>query len=300
MFHCIRLHYRHFKRHLHLKWPVVHQQLHVIRNTAHRPSTQASYTASRVRSKRKISCAAAQIAATQIAATLTISFPRWHHMSLSSYWGQQRLSLTSYPGHRFRVMHAEKYACASKLKKCSIVQLYIMTWRYGMKSWHDAWCQTKNLNIFKQSHRNYKETWKNQEWCTTRRLQLNPDKTELIWFASRHLLQQLPPDKSSNLIQVCGFHVKPLATLAFFWTVNLPGRLILAKVSRPGFPIASDSFETFSIEIFVKDWCRRWYYRGSTTVTHCLPGCQRRRSSHFRDWSTQQHVIWRISGPTTV
>ena len=58
----ITLHYQHFKRHLHLKWPVVHQQLHVIRNTAHRPSTQASYTASRVRPKRKISCAAAQIA----------------------------------------------------------------------------------------------------------------------------------------------------------------------------------------------------------------------------------------------
>ena len=87
------IHYRHFKRHLHLKWPVVHQQLHVIQNTAHRPSTQASYTASRVRPKRKISCAAAQIAA-----TLTISFPRWRHMSLTSYWGQQRMSLTSYPG----------------------------------------------------------------------------------------------------------------------------------------------------------------------------------------------------------
>ena len=77
--HYITLHYRHFERHLQLKWPVVHQQLHVIRNTApHRPSTQASYTASRVRPKRKISCAAAQIAATQIAAaqiaaTLTIS-----------------------------------------------------------------------------------------------------------------------------------------------------------------------------------------------------------------------------------
>ena len=83
----ITLHYRHFKCHLHLKWPVVHQQLHVIRNTAHRPSTQASYTASRVRPKRKISCAAVQIAATQIAATLTISFPRWRHMSLTSYWG---------------------------------------------------------------------------------------------------------------------------------------------------------------------------------------------------------------------
>ena len=89
-FHYITLHYRHFKRHLHLKWPVVHQQLHVIRNTAHRPSTQASYTASLVRPKRKISCAAAQIAA-----TLTISFPRWRHTSITSYWGQQRMSLTS-------------------------------------------------------------------------------------------------------------------------------------------------------------------------------------------------------------
>ena len=80
--HYITLHYRHFKRHLHLKWPVVHQQLHVIRNTAHRPSTQASYTASRVRPKRKISCAAAQIAA-----TLTISFPRWRHIiSVISLW----------------------------------------------------------------------------------------------------------------------------------------------------------------------------------------------------------------------
>ena len=95
-------------------------------------------------------------------------------------------------------------------------------------------------------------------------------------------------------------HSTVFATLA--WTVNLPWRLILAKLSRPGFFIfvASDSFETFSIEIFVKDWCRRWYYRGSTTVTQCLPGCQRRLSNHFRDWSTQQHVMWRISGPTTV
>ena len=91
-----------------LKWPVVHQQLHVIRNTAHRPSTQASYTASWVRPKRKISCAAAQIAA-----TLTISFPRWRHMSLTSYWGQQRMSLTSYPGH-FSSPHISVYAFQSQ------------------------------------------------------------------------------------------------------------------------------------------------------------------------------------------
>ena len=96
--HYITLHYRHFKCYLHLKWPVVHQQLHVIWNTAHRPSMQASYTASRVRPKGKISCAAAQIAA-----ALTISFPRGRHMSLTSYWGQQRMSLTSYPGQRRNV-----------------------------------------------------------------------------------------------------------------------------------------------------------------------------------------------------
>ena len=48
---------RHFKRHLHLKCSVVHQQLHVIQNTAHRPSTPVSYTTGRV--KRKISCSGA-------------------------------------------------------------------------------------------------------------------------------------------------------------------------------------------------------------------------------------------------
>ena len=75
---------------------MVHQQSHVIQNTAHRPSTQAGYTASRLRPKRKISCAAAQIAA-----TLTISFPWWRHMSLTSYWGQKRTSLMSYPGQLY-------------------------------------------------------------------------------------------------------------------------------------------------------------------------------------------------------
>ena len=36
------MHYHHFECNLHLKSPEVHQQLHVIRNTAHRPSTHAS------------------------------------------------------------------------------------------------------------------------------------------------------------------------------------------------------------------------------------------------------------------
>ena len=35
---------------------MVHRPLHVIRNTAYRPSTQASYTAGRLRPKKKTSC----------------------------------------------------------------------------------------------------------------------------------------------------------------------------------------------------------------------------------------------------
>ena len=131
-YHYITLHYRHFKRHLHLKWPVVHQQLHVIRNTAHGPSTQASYTASRVRPKSKISCAAAQIAATHIAATLTISFPWWRHMSLTSYWGQLRMSLTSYPGPPYFTRCVSISCCQSigSYIVCSFSFVFILVFRH--------------------------------------------------------------------------------------------------------------------------------------------------------------------------
>ena len=48
-----------------------------------------------------------------------------------------------------------------------------------------------------------------QDWCRARKLQLNPDKTELIWFGSKHLLQKIPPEKSSIL--VCGVQVSPVS-----------------------------------------------------------------------------------------
>ena len=75
-----------------------------------------------------------------------------------------------------------------------------------------------------------------QEWCTARRLQLNPDKTELIWFGSWHLLQQLPPDKSS--IQVCGIQVKPLdcvRNLGVLLDSQLTMRAHISKVVSTGF-----------------------------------------------------------------
>ena len=47
------------------------------------------------------------------------------------------------------------------------------------------------------------------DWCRARKLQLNPDKTEFIWFGSKHLLQKIPPEKSSIL--VCGVQVSPVS-----------------------------------------------------------------------------------------
>ena len=47
------------------------------------------------------------------------------------------------------------------------------------------------------------------DWCRARKLQLIPDKTELIWFGSKHLLQKIPPEKSSIL--VCSVQVSPVS-----------------------------------------------------------------------------------------
>jgi len=36
-------------------------------------------------------------------------------------------------------------------------------------------------------------------WCSSRRLQLNSEKTELIWFGSRHTLQNVNHDLTLQL-----------------------------------------------------------------------------------------------------
>ena len=41
-----------------------------------------------------------------------------------------------------------------------------------------------------------------QEWCVSRRLQLNASKTELIWFGSRSSLSQLKPEDHTREIGV--------------------------------------------------------------------------------------------------
>ena len=73
-------------------------------------------------------------------------------------------------------------------------------------------------------------------WCSARRLQLNPDKTELIWFGSRHFLQQLPPNKWT--IQVCGVYVKPMncvRNLGVLLDSELNMKIHISKVVSVGF-----------------------------------------------------------------
>ena len=105
----------------------------------------ATYIASRVRPKTKISCAAAQIAA-----TLTISFLRWRHISSSSYWGQQRMSLASYPGHTRVWMNSPNqwrmyniYNYLSKIQNKRLQELY-STKLEPVDQWNRPWC---NWNI---------------------------------------------------------------------------------------------------------------------------------------------------------
>ena len=62
-------------------WPAVHQQSHVIWNTAHRPRTQASYTAGRVsiNQNKKLSCSVANCSNTHNI------IPWWCHRRSASY-----------------------------------------------------------------------------------------------------------------------------------------------------------------------------------------------------------------------
>ena len=47
------------------------------------------------------------------------------------------------------------------------------------------------------------------EWCSSRRLQLNPDKTELIWFGSKSNLRLLTELNLKNL-NFCGVNIEPV------------------------------------------------------------------------------------------
>ena len=47
------------------------------------------------------------------------------------------------------------------------------------------------------------------EWCSSRRLQLNPDKTELIWFGSKSNLRLLTELNIKNL-NFCGVNIEPV------------------------------------------------------------------------------------------
>ena len=50
-----------------------------------------------------------------------------------------------------------------------------------------------------------------REWCSSRRLQLNSDKTELIWFGTRSMLSKLQGLETGILVS--GLEVKPVESV---------------------------------------------------------------------------------------
>ena len=74
-----------------------------------------------------------------------------------------------------------------------------------------------------------------RDWCSSRRLQLNPDKTELIWFGSRaNLLRQLDV-MSLNLCSVAVEPVDSVRDLGVILDSELSMRVHISKISSTCF-----------------------------------------------------------------
>ena len=75
------------------------------------------------------------------------------------------------------------------------------------------------------------------DWCSSRRLQLNPDKTELIWFGSRaNLLKQRQLDiMSLNLCSVAVEPVDSVRDLDVILDSELSMRVRISKISSTCF-----------------------------------------------------------------
>ena len=71
-----------------------------------------------------------------------------------------------------------------------------------------------------------------QRWCSSRRLQLNPDKTEFIWFGSAKQLQHLQAVNTS--ISAAGVDIRPVDTVrnhGVYVDSRLDMRMHISKIS---------------------------------------------------------------------
>ena len=117
-----------------------------------------------------------------------------------------------------------------------------------------------------------------QQWCARRRLQLNADKSELIWFVSWSTLEKL--SAKDTTVKVGSTIIKPAESVRNFGVAldsQLNMQVHISKVAssclyhlRRLRPLCRVSHKTSD-----RGLCRHWYFLGSTAVTRrsldCLP-----------------------------
>ena len=115
-----------------------------------------------------------------------------------------------------------------------------------------------------------------QEWYKSRRLQLNPAKTELIWFGSKANLKKMA-DLDLNLyigadiIKPVGV-VRDLGVFSRQWTVHAssyqhcPPQLFFFIFG------VWNRFDTSSVQRLPQAWCQPSWQPGLTIVTQSLQG----------------------------
>ena len=94
------------------------------------------------------------------------------------------------------------------------------------------------MNAIMEHHRRLKTCVESlRDWCSSRRLPLNPDKTKLIWFGSRTNLVKLRQldVMSLNLCSVAVEPVDSVLDLCFILNSELSMRVLISKISSTCF-----------------------------------------------------------------
>ena len=123
-----------------------------------------------------------------------------------------------------------------------------------------------------------------QEWCKSRRLQLNPAKTELIWFGSKANLKKIA-DLDLNLY-IGADVIKPVSVvrdLGVFLDSELSMRHHVNTVVPVVFFIFGvwKQFDAYSVQRLPQAWCQPSWQPGLTTVTQISQAFHNLRLIHF-------------------
>ena len=124
-----------------------------------------------------------------------------------------------------------------------------------------------------------------QEWCKSRRLQLNPAKTELIWFGSKANLKKMA-DLDLNLY-IGADVIKPVSVvrdLGVFLDSELSMRHHINTVVRSCLFFifgVYNQFDASSAQRLPQAWCQPSWQPGWTTITQSSQAFHNLRLIHF-------------------